>query len=234
MHAVREQRLCDQRQADDREARRRARMGLRRPRLRGQGERRSLEPVVGSTIAPRIRISRFHDENGAFLLLTRSVLSTRARPDTRLLWRAKSKLLKSLRPPQDQVVRPGRGSDANRIDCDGQARCSGACEPAARFGPGARHARARAAAAHDRLARGEPRRWMIKTYLAYWKPAAQPADADPYVARVHLPPNLKPALARTFAPVTWRREMDSNQRYGFPYCLARSQDHRKSTSRLTP
>jgi hypothetical protein len=40
---------------------------------------------------------------------------------------------------------------------------------------------------------------MIKTYLAYWKPAAQPADADPYVARVHLPPNLKPALARTFA-----------------------------------
>ena len=28
--------------------------------------------------------------------------------------------------------------------------------------------------------------WMIKTYLACWKPAAQPADADPYVARVRL------------------------------------------------
>ena len=26
--------------------------------------------------------------------------------------------------------------------------------------------------------------WMIKTYLACWKPAAQPADVDPYVARV--------------------------------------------------
>src|SRR5271166_1508019 len=25
--------------------------------------------------------------------------------------------------------------------------------------------------------------WMIKTYLACWKPAARPADADPYVAR---------------------------------------------------
>ena len=56
------------------------------------------------------------------------------------------------RPPR------GRGSDANRIDCDGQARCPGAWEPGARFGPGARHARARAAAAHDHLARGEPRR----------------------------------------------------------------------------
>jgi hypothetical protein len=32
--------------------------------------------------------------------------------------------------------------------------------------------------------------WMIKTYLACWKPAAQPADADPYVARVRL--KLKP------------------------------------------
>jgi hypothetical protein len=28
--------------------------------------------------------------------------------------------------------------------------------------------------------------WMIKTYLACWKPAAQPDDADPYVARVRL------------------------------------------------
>jgi hypothetical protein len=28
--------------------------------------------------------------------------------------------------------------------------------------------------------------WMIKTYLACWKPAALPADADPYVARVRL------------------------------------------------
>ena len=28
--------------------------------------------------------------------------------------------------------------------------------------------------------------WMIKTYLACWKPAARPADADPYVARVRL------------------------------------------------
>ena len=28
--------------------------------------------------------------------------------------------------------------------------------------------------------------WMIKTYLACWKPAAQPADTNPYVARVRL------------------------------------------------
>ena len=28
--------------------------------------------------------------------------------------------------------------------------------------------------------------WMIKTYLACWKPAAQPADADPYIAWVRL------------------------------------------------
>jgi hypothetical protein len=28
--------------------------------------------------------------------------------------------------------------------------------------------------------------WMIKTYFACWKPAAQPADANPYVARVRL------------------------------------------------
>ena len=28
--------------------------------------------------------------------------------------------------------------------------------------------------------------WMIKTYLACWKPVATPADADPYVAQVRL------------------------------------------------
>jgi hypothetical protein len=28
--------------------------------------------------------------------------------------------------------------------------------------------------------------WLIKTYLACWKPSALPADADPYVARVRL------------------------------------------------
>ena len=28
--------------------------------------------------------------------------------------------------------------------------------------------------------------WMIKAYLGCWKPAAQPANADPYVARVRL------------------------------------------------
>ena len=28
--------------------------------------------------------------------------------------------------------------------------------------------------------------WIIKTHLACWKPAAQPADADPYDARVRL------------------------------------------------
>jgi hypothetical protein len=28
--------------------------------------------------------------------------------------------------------------------------------------------------------------WMIKTYLACWKPAPQPADVDPYVAQVRL------------------------------------------------
>ena len=27
---------------------------------------------------------------------------------------------------------------------------------------------------------------MVKTYLGCWKPAAQPADADPYVAQVRL------------------------------------------------
>jgi hypothetical protein len=28
--------------------------------------------------------------------------------------------------------------------------------------------------------------WMVKTYLGCWKPAPQPADADPYVAQVRL------------------------------------------------
>ena len=28
--------------------------------------------------------------------------------------------------------------------------------------------------------------WMIRTYLGCWKPAGQPADADPYVAQVRL------------------------------------------------
>ena len=129
------------------------------------------------------------------------------------------------RPPQDQAVFRGRGSDANRIDCDGQSRCSGACEPAARFGPGARLAanlvqdaaptRTASIATAEPAAPAPvspppvsapapatpepepPRRmtasqeasldaWMIKTYLACWNPAAQPADANPYVARVRL------------------------------------------------
>ena len=28
--------------------------------------------------------------------------------------------------------------------------------------------------------------WMVETYFACWKPAGQPADANPYVARVRL------------------------------------------------
>lgn len=28
--------------------------------------------------------------------------------------------------------------------------------------------------------------WMMKTYLLCWKPSAQPADADPYIAQVRL------------------------------------------------
>lgn len=28
--------------------------------------------------------------------------------------------------------------------------------------------------------------WVVKTYLSCWKPAAQPADADPYIAHVRL------------------------------------------------
>ena len=28
--------------------------------------------------------------------------------------------------------------------------------------------------------------WLVKTYLACWKPARQPADADVYVAQVRL------------------------------------------------
>jgi colicin import membrane protein len=40
--------------------------------------------------------------------------------------------------------------------------------------------------------------WLSKTYLACWKPPRQPADADPYVARVRLAYNpdgslMKPA-----------------------------------------
>jgi len=40
--------------------------------------------------------------------------------------------------------------------------------------------------------------WLVKTYLACWKPPRQPADSDPYVARVRLAYNpdgslMKPA-----------------------------------------
>ena len=28
--------------------------------------------------------------------------------------------------------------------------------------------------------------WIVRTYLGCWKPPAQPADSDPYVARVRL------------------------------------------------
>ena len=38
--------------------------------------------------------------------------------------------------------------------------------------------------------------WMIKTYLACWKPAAQPADSDPYVAQVRLAFKPDGSLAR--------------------------------------
>ena len=47
------------------------------------------------------------------------------------------------RPPQDQAVFRGGGSDANRIDCDGPSRCSNACEPGACFSTGARARRVR-------------------------------------------------------------------------------------------
>jgi hypothetical protein len=38
--------------------------------------------------------------------------------------------------------------------------------------------------------------WLIKTYLACWKPAPQPADADLYVAQVRLAYNPDGSLAR--------------------------------------
>jgi hypothetical protein len=38
--------------------------------------------------------------------------------------------------------------------------------------------------------------WLIKTYLACWKPAPQPADSDPYVAQVRLAFNPDGSLAR--------------------------------------
>ena len=38
--------------------------------------------------------------------------------------------------------------------------------------------------------------WLIKTYLGCWKPAAQPADADAYVARVRLAFNPDGSLAK--------------------------------------
>jgi hypothetical protein len=38
--------------------------------------------------------------------------------------------------------------------------------------------------------------WLIKTYLGCWKPAPQPAEADPYVAQVRLAYNPDGSLAR--------------------------------------
>ena len=38
--------------------------------------------------------------------------------------------------------------------------------------------------------------WLIKTYLACWKPAPQPADADVYVAQVRLAFNPDGSLAK--------------------------------------
>jgi hypothetical protein len=38
--------------------------------------------------------------------------------------------------------------------------------------------------------------WLIKIYLACWKPAPQPADSDPYVAQVRLAYNPDGSLAR--------------------------------------
>ena len=38
--------------------------------------------------------------------------------------------------------------------------------------------------------------WLIKTYLACWKPAPQPADADIYVAQVRLAFNPDGSLAK--------------------------------------
>ena len=71
------------------------------------------------------------------------------------------------------------------IDCDGHARApapvsppSSAPAPATPEPEPPRRMTASQEASLDA--------WMIKTYLACWKPAAQPADADPYVARVRL------------------------------------------------
>jgi hypothetical protein len=38
--------------------------------------------------------------------------------------------------------------------------------------------------------------WLIKTYLGCWKPAPQPADADPYVAQVRLAFNPDGSLSK--------------------------------------
>jgi colicin import membrane protein len=38
--------------------------------------------------------------------------------------------------------------------------------------------------------------WLIKTYLACWKPARQPADADVYVAQVRLAYNADGSLSK--------------------------------------
>ena len=38
--------------------------------------------------------------------------------------------------------------------------------------------------------------WMVKTYLGCWRPAPQPADADPYVAHVRLAFNPDGSLSR--------------------------------------
>jgi hypothetical protein len=38
--------------------------------------------------------------------------------------------------------------------------------------------------------------WLIKTYLACWKPARQPADADVYVAQVRLAYNSDGSLSK--------------------------------------
>jgi hypothetical protein len=38
--------------------------------------------------------------------------------------------------------------------------------------------------------------WMIKTYLGCWRPARQPADADPYVAHVRLAFNPDGSLSK--------------------------------------
>jgi hypothetical protein len=58
--------------------------------------------------------------------------------------------------------------------------------------------------------------WMIKTYLACWKPAAQPADADSYVARVRL--KFKPDGSLLKPPkLVKRRPMDLAQGSYYPW-----------------